>query len=155
MAVTLNQILENTEIDSAGCMNWKGAKSKAGYGQKGVNYKVLYTHRIVATLVYGEPIDKLEVLHSCDNRACCNPKHLSWGTRKENVADMIAKGRQVINPAKGEKHGMSKLNEQQVEEIRNLRKQGFLLKELASMFDCTIANIHLITSNKHWKGNNG
>ena len=32
-------------------------------------------------------------MYSCDNRRCCNPKHLSVGTNRENALDMMRKGR--------------------------------------------------------------
>ena len=30
---------------------------------------------------------KVDLCHACDNDKCSNPKHLYWGTRKENVQD--------------------------------------------------------------------
>ena len=30
---------------------------------------------------------KVDLCHACYNDKCSNPKHLYWGTRKENVAD--------------------------------------------------------------------
>ena len=31
--------------------------------------------------------DKLDLCHACGNGKCSNPKHLYWGTRKENIED--------------------------------------------------------------------
>lgn len=36
------------------------------------------------TPIYGRPAD---LCHACHNDKCSNPKHLYWGTRKENVRD--------------------------------------------------------------------
>ena len=36
------------------------------------------------TPIYGRPAD---LCHACHNAECSNPKHLYWGTRKENVQD--------------------------------------------------------------------
>src|ERR1035438_4324791 len=35
-------------------------------------------------LSYGPRPDDLEVCHSCHNRLCCNPEHLSLGTHQDN-----------------------------------------------------------------------
>jgi hypothetical protein len=32
---------------------------------------------------------KVDLCHACHNDKCSNPKHLYWGTRKENVNDMM------------------------------------------------------------------
>jgi len=36
------------------------------------------------TAIYGRPAD---LCHACHNGLCSNPKHLYWGTRKENTQD--------------------------------------------------------------------
>lgn len=36
--------------------------------------------------------NKIDLCHNCGNGKCSNPKHLYWGTRKENVEDAIRHG---------------------------------------------------------------
>lgn len=78
------------------CWEWTGGINPNGYGRIGSHkYGEQYsTHRLAYKLTHGEITDGLFVLHSCDNRKCCNPAHLFLGTHKDNVADMINKGRQ-------------------------------------------------------------
>lgn len=35
---------------------------------------------------------KVDLCHACNNDKCSNPKHLYWGTRKENVQDARVHG---------------------------------------------------------------
>ncbi len=50
---------------------------------------------------------------------------------------------------KGEKHGMSKLTEEQVIEIRNIKNKT--LKEIAKMFNVSIGCITGIINRINWK----
>ena len=34
----------------------------------------------------------IDLCHYCGNGSCSNPKHLYWGSRKENVADSVRHG---------------------------------------------------------------
>ena len=81
------------------CWVWTGSKVGKGYGQ----------HRRSWKIHFGEIPDGLYVLHKCDNPLCVNPSHLFLGTPKDNVQDMLEKGRGnftgPINPAKGNRHG--------------------------------------------------
>lgn len=82
------------KVDKRGadeCWEWQGTRLPRGYGQ----IDKRYVHRIVAGAKKGEV-----VRHTCDNPPCCNPRHLVKGTQKENLADMVAKGRSN----KGAKH---------------------------------------------------
>lgn len=86
------------------CWPWTGCRNKqTGYGIVNLgntNKHIKGTHVASWIFTHGEPGSK-HVLHSCDNRPCCNPKHLFLGTNLDNVRDMIAKGRN----AKGDKSG--------------------------------------------------
>lgn len=91
------------------CWVWIAAKRKTGYGCFKHRGKVLDSHRISWTLEKGDIPKGKWVLHKCDNPICVRPSHLFLGTPRDNVLDMIAKGRWT--PAmKGKRqvtHGMA------------------------------------------------
>jgi len=105
------------------CWEWTGCLQKNGYGCFGIENgnKIVRTHRFSFMIHHNRNINtNMYILHSCDNRKCCNPYHLREGTQKENVADAINRNRWIGAPTdkKGEENGSSKLMEQQVIEIR-------------------------------------
>ena len=56
-------------------------------------------HRLAWVAANGRPVpDGLCVLHSCDTPPCVNPAHLWVGTRKDNHADAVRKGRMPKPP---------------------------------------------------------
>jgi len=91
------------EVNPNGCLEWTGGTTKDGYGLIRVESKVRYTHRVAWTLKRGPIPPGIKVLHHCDNPPCCETEptegypdgHLFLGTQFDNMADMVAKGRQV------------------------------------------------------------
>ena len=126
------------------CLEWTGSLVSTGYGQTKINRKVWHTHRLALELE-GFDITGHCVLHSCDNRACCNPKHLRVGTAAENIADRDSKGRQ----ARGTTIHLSKLTEKQVLEIRAIT--GMKQKDIAVQYGVKPAAINQIINRKTWK----
>jgi len=59
-------------------------------------------HRLSWELANGPIPDGLFVLHRCDTPRCVRPEHLFLGTKADNTADMMAKGRQVLPPVREE-----------------------------------------------------
>ena len=144
------------------CMLWTKAKSN-GYGVKSHNGKRVYIHRLVATEVYGEIPEGMVVAHKCDTPACINPDHLFICTQKENIADMVRKGR----GAKGIKHGLkkhperrvrgervpaSKLTESKIHEIRRIYATGVVtLVSISEKFGVAFQTISKIVNKSSWK----
>lgn len=87
-----------SRIDTTGgddaCWEWTAGRwTRFGYGRlkyHGVDYRA---HRLVWAQLRGPIPHGLCVLHQCDNPPCCNPAHLFLGTKADNTADMMAKGR--------------------------------------------------------------
>lgn len=75
------------------CWEWTGAKNSKGYGTLQVNTIKWLAHRYSYTISKGEIPKGLLIMHSCDNRKCVNPEHLSAGTQVDNMLDCTSKGR--------------------------------------------------------------
>lgn len=87
------------------------------------------------------------VRHSCDNPPCVNPAHLSTGTKADNSADMVARGRSP----RGSRSGASKLTERQVAEIRVRQAAGELHRVLAAEYGISRVTITNIVTGKTWR----
>jgi hypothetical protein len=78
------------------CWEWQGGRNSRNgrktYGRlgSGQNGKV-YAHRLSVELD-GRQVGDKDVLHTCDNPPCCNPRHLVVGTNEDNAQDARAKG---------------------------------------------------------------
>ena len=86
----LNKILLQDD-----CHIWTGSKYHHGYGCTSYKGKKIQAHRLIYMLYKGQITEGMYVCHSCDNPSCINPDHLWLGTQKDNMTDMIEKGRKV------------------------------------------------------------
>jgi hypothetical protein len=76
------------------CWMWMGNSGNHGYGRVMFDGIRMSAHHWSYLLFVDDVIEEsLVVMHACDNRLCVNPAHLSKGTQKDNVRDMMNKGR--------------------------------------------------------------
>jgi DNA invertase Pin-like site-specific DNA recombinase len=68
------------------------------------------------------------------------------GTHAENMADAAKKG--MLR--RGEQHGMAKLTEDQVREIRRLHQSGSRIVDLATQFSISREMIRRILNGRSW-----
>ena len=106
-----------------GCWLWLGATSR-GYGR----WRRFRVHRFVYSMMVGKIPNGMYVCHSCDVKNCVNPRHLFLGTQKDNMADMVRKGRRA--PTKGEMNPRARLTESEVSDIRFALDNGVTCSEL-------------------------
>ena len=119
------------------CWLWTASTITGGYGQIGRGRAGAgneLAHRLSYAINVGPIPEGLVVMHSCDNKLCVNPAHLSVGTQKENVADMDAKGRGRRVGLRGTDSPSSKLTWTKVRRIRNAYERGALQVDLAEKF---------------------
>lgn len=144
--------LEKFAIRKEGCWGWSGYKDKDGYalintGSNGKGYHERRAHRISWELINGKIPDGKMILHSCDNPICTNPDHLFSGNNQTNSDDKLEKER----GNRGSKHGLSKLTEDQVFEIRKMYLQGYKPCVIREKFSISPMTLSQIMRNKIWK----
>lgn len=122
------------------CWEWNGSiNPKTGYGNFGLKQgKYAGAHRVAYALAGGDCSEC--VCHHCDNKRCCNPKHLFYGTALDNQRDARGKGR----------HSRTRLSLEDVKYIRKVRP-AVTLETLAKKYGVTIGTIHHAEKGITWK----
>jgi len=135
-----------------GCWLWTGGTDE-GYGALSTTLEPdcgrrERAHRFAYKRLVGPIPDGLYVCHTCDNRRCVNPDHLFLGSHLANIEDKLQKERHC----RGSSHGMSKLSEDDVIEIRRLYSTGdFLQREIAEKYGVCKQTISAIVRGQTWR----
>lgn len=121
-----------------------------GYGLIQVENRACLAHRVAWADTHGPVPDGLCVCHHCDNPKCINVEHLFLGTRGENTADMVAKGRQ--RGAVGGRNFFAVLTDDQAQHIKIIVATGVVRRRaVAAAFGVSTATIDAIRTGRHWK----
>lgn len=118
-----------------GCWNWNMSTYPSGYGCVGYQGRLHPAHRVSWMESRGEIPEGLFLDHLCRNKRCVNPDHLEPVTNAEN-----------IRRGKG-----TKLSEQDVRDILDLREGGMPLKQIAARYGVHWRHISNILGGWAWK----
>ena len=134
------------KVDKSGeCWNWTAFKSKGyGYIMCGSKNNVR-AHRFSWVLHNGDIPEGMFICHKCDNPSCVRPDHLFLGSPKDNVIDMVKKGRNVA--CSGPKNGAVKLTAEQVRAIYGDPRTN---KEIGASYDISSSMASLIRQRRLW-----
>jgi hypothetical protein len=130
------------------CWLWVGSvKAASGYGEFRMKmadgkWRTRSAHVVAYELFVGPIPDGMDVCHSCDVRRCVNyEKHLSLGTRSQNMHDARTKGR----------HPAQKLTQAQVDAIRaRYAEGGTSHRKLAAEYGVSGGTISHIMTRRNW-----
>lgn len=127
------------------CWEWLGAKNVWGYGTfawgSGRNVNA---SRAAWLLTKGAIPEGQDVLHTCNNKLCCNSRHMYLGTDVENSRDRIEAGTQGI----GTSH---RVGPDIAEQIRKRRAEGAKFRELCREFGISHTTVSMILNGRSYK----
>ena len=149
----LQRVLRRVEkIPFSGCWIWLGATGDWGHGIIGLGARgqgVARTHRVTYEHMVGKiPAGKI-VRHKCDVPCCVNPDHLELGEQKDNVNDMMSRGRHkvVLKPRKTYHRSSPKT----IALARQLLKEGLSQSKVAAQVGLTKKSVGRIARGETWR----
>jgi hypothetical protein len=143
-ATTRNRFLEKALPEpNSGCWLWTGEHRFDGYGECWAFGRREMAHRAAFREFVCDIPDGAMVIHSCDTRCCVNPDHLRLGTHRDNMDDLIKRGRGL----RGSKNCNNKLTQQ---DVRDIRASPLSQRAVAQFYEVSQALISKIRRREHW-----
>lgn len=136
---------EHVNDEDGGCLIWPFARHVDGRAKINGDMPA----RQMCEIAHGPaPTPLHEAAHSCGKAhlGCVHPKHLRWATRAENHADKREHGTHL----EGEKHYRAILTENDVVEIRRLRRT-LSQRRIARRYGVSRSCISGVLGSKNWK----
>lgn len=106
-------------------------------------------HHLVLLAFVGPRPEKAQGCHRNDNQLDNRLENLYWGSWHENRADAERNG--VLKVNRGTKHGMARLTDEQVLEMRRLRATGMTCEEIGKRFGVGVEHAHAVVTGRTWK----
>ncbi len=136
-------------VPFSGCWLWLRSVGSHGYGNAYVSGIGNTTaQRASYTAFKGEIPNGMLVQHSCDERLCVNPDHLSLGTDKTNSDDKFRKGRANLEGRVFPPHPFRKLTDAQILTVRAIQEKQ---KTTARRLGVTQRVIWAIKNGRHYR----
>lgn len=143
------------------CKLWDGPVHPRGYGIHRAEGQQELAHRWVWKQANGPIPPGIRIRHTClDTPLCVELTHLVACTPKELTAAIADSGRlrtedKLVQPtpdqrARGSRHGVAKLTEEKVTEIRRRRRSGEKLTVIAADYDVSHELISQIARGVTW-----
>jgi len=132
------------------CWLWTGSCGRNGYGhigRAGHEGGWELAHRLSWVLHNGEIPAESHVLHRCDNPPCVRPDHLFLGTHKDNMRDMVAKGRSHL----GSQQGSAILTEELVLQMHAERRNGDTFAMISRRHSVNAHTVRDALVGRNWK----
>lgn len=137
-------IRSNASFNGDDCLIWPFARHPTGYGTFGYLGEIYYAHRFMCELVNGQPpIKGLVAAHSCKDRSCVNPDHLSWKTPRQNLMDRHRDG--TLTKKRWTKYGT--LTDDELQQICVL-KDYLNQREIGAIFGISYQHVSVIQNGK-------
>lgn len=135
-----------TYIQTNDCVIWPFKLNHDGYGRFTYKGRMEFAHRVAFLVVHGRWPNKAR--HTCDVRSCINVRHLIEGTQRDNIRDMIERGRS----AKGTMMPQAKLTD---DIVRQMRREyiPYVVSTpmLARKYGIDVKNCYNIVTGRAWK----
>lgn len=134
------------------CWEWQASLHTSGYGRfKLADQWCVVANRMALVIHTGE--DRLDrmALHTCDNRRCCSPHHLYWGTHTENMRDKSRRGRWRGGDQSGASNGAAKLTDEELALVVKRLQDGWNNKQIAADLPVTHSMVSLIRLGRMWR----
>jgi hypothetical protein len=141
--MTIREYLESRCEWEGECFVFQGSRPK-GYGIFMIpgTRKMATAHKAMYEERKGKVAKGYEVMHSCDNPGCCNIKHLSLGTPRDNTQDAIKKNRRGWGGMK------PKLGVEDHKKIKELNKSGKNRLEIANSMNVCVDTVARVLNGK-------
>ena len=104
-------------------------------------------HLLVCQAFIGQKPAGMEINHKNGIKADNRLENLEYCTKSENKSHSV----NVLKQGRGESHGMSKINEEIVREIRRLAATKMCHREIAAKFGITRPNVSYIVKGVAWR----
>ena len=135
-------IMQQLEHQGDDCLIWPFCCCTPGYGSFTHEKTHYLAHRFMCEKTHGPAPEGHHAAHSCGNRRCVNPRHLSWKSPSDNQLDRRQHGTAMTKQSK-----LTKLQAMQIRQLKGIETTP----ETAAKYGITESNVRHIQDGKTWR----